>query len=164
VNSATPLFSPILLGGDATAAASATDGTLEARELFDLDLHARSVVFTDGAALSMRAAPPALDVVGWAWRAAGVPSIVVPRWRGDTTTTEIFLEEFYTQIKAGAAVDDALQRAATSVRAKEDTSAPYCWAGWMVLGPPERTEGAEKTGKNAGARTGNRKPHTEARR
>lgn len=147
VNSASPLFSPILLGGDATPPASAADGTLEARELFDLDLHARSAVFTDGATLSMRAAPAALDIVGWAWRAAGVPSIVVPRWRGDTTATEMFLEEFYKQLKKGAALDDALQRAATSVRTKEDTSAPYFWAGWMVLGPPERTERAEKTEK-----------------
>jgi CHAT domain-containing protein len=145
VNSASPLFSPLLLGGDANAAAPDRDGTLEARELFDLELHARAAVFTDGAALSMRAAAPALDTVRWAWRAAGVSSIVVPRWRGDPTATTMFLEEFYKQVKEGAAVDDALQHARATVRAKEEMRAPFYWAEWMLVGTPEKTE---RTGKS----------------
>jgi tetratricopeptide (TPR) repeat protein len=140
VNSASPLFSPLLLGGDASASAPDRDGTLEARELFDLELHARAAVFTDGAALSMRAAAPALDTVRWAWRAAGVSSIAVPRWRGDPTATPMFLEDFYKQLKEGAAVDDALQHARATVRRKEEMRAPFYWAGWMVIGTPERTE------------------------
>ncbi len=144
VNSASPLFSPILLGGEANATAIERDGILEARELFNLDLHARTVVFTDGAALSMRAAALSVDIVRWAWRAAGVPSVVVPRWTAEAAATTSLLEEFYTQIKAGAPADEAMQRARKAVRAREDTRAPVFWAGWMVLGPPERTE---RTGK-----------------
>ena len=93
MNSASPLFSAILLGSDGAATAPERDGMLEARELFDLDLHARFAVFTDGAALSMRAAAPTVDVVGWSWRAAGVPSIVVPRWAADPAATTLLLTD-----------------------------------------------------------------------
>jgi len=147
VNSASPLFSPILLGGDADATAPERDGTLEARELFDLDLHARVAVFTDGAALSMRASVTTVDIVGWAWRAAGVPSIIVPRWTTDPAATTVLLEAFYKELKAGITVDEALQRARAAVRAREDMQAPIFWAGWMLMGPPERTEKTEKAEK-----------------
>ena len=157
VNSASPLFSPILLGGEANATAIERDGILEARELFNLDLHARAVVFTDGAALSMRAAAPSVDIVRWAWRAAGVPAVVVPRWSADAAATATLLEEFYSQIKAGAAADEAMQRARNAVRARDDTRAPVFWAGWMVLGAPEKTDGAERTAKNASLTTEQRR-------
>ena len=147
VNSASPLFSPILLGGDANAATADRDGLLEAREVFDLNLHAGAVVFTDGAALSMRAAALALGVVRWAWRAAGVPAIVAPRWSADPAATKTLLNEFYKQIGEGQSVDDALRRAQTAVRARQETSAPYFWAGWMVVGAPERTKGEERAEK-----------------
>ena len=154
VNSASPLFSPVLLGGDAAATAPERDGMLEARELFDLDLHARFALFTDGAALSMRAAAPAAGVVRWAWQAAGVPTIILPRWAADPAATTVLLEEFYKQVKDGATVDEALQRARTAVRAREDMRAPIFWAGWMVIGPPEKTEKTEGTEKNAAANHG----------
>ncbi|HWK08417.1 MAG TPA: CHAT domain-containing protein, partial [Vicinamibacterales bacterium] len=143
VNGASPLFSPILLGGDGTATAD-RDGMVEARELFDLSLHARFAVFTDGAALSMRAAAPAAAVVQWAWRAAGVPAIIVPRWQTAPAAATALLEEFYKQVKEGIPIDAALQRARAAVRANEDTRAPIFWAGWMLLGPPERTEMTER--------------------
>ena len=139
VNGASPLFSPVLLGGDPAAVSSENDGVLEAREMFDLTLHARAVVLTDGAALSMRAAAPAIDVVAWAWRAAGVSSIVVPRWSASRESSAGLLEEFYTQIRGGASIEVALQRARAAIRAREDTHAPVHWAGWMLVGPPERT-------------------------
>jgi hypothetical protein len=144
VNSASPLFSPILLGSDAPATAADRDGLLEARELFDLDLHARFAVFTDGAALSMRAAAPTVEIVRWAWRAAGVPAIILPRWAADPAATTILLDEFYKRVKQGMSVDEALQRARDVVRSREDMGAPIFWAGWMLLGPPEKTERTEK--------------------
>ena len=96
---------------------------LEARELFDLDLHARAAVFTDGAALSMRAAAPALDIVRWAWRAAGVPSIVVPRWSGDAAATTVFLEDFYQQMKEEPRSRRAAARARDRAGERGDESA-----------------------------------------
>ncbi len=77
VNGASPLFSPMLLATDA-----ANDGALEAREIMNLDLHAGVAVLSDGASMTMRDAADEVGAVGWAWRAAGVPAIVLPRWAG----------------------------------------------------------------------------------
>ncbi len=65
VNGASPLFSPILLAPDA-----ANDGTLESREIMNLDLAARLAIFSDGAAMTMREAADEVPAVAWAWRAA----------------------------------------------------------------------------------------------
>ena len=75
VNGASPLFSPMLLARD-----PATDGTLEAREVMNLDLRADVAVLSDGGAMSMRDAADEVGMIAWAWRAAGVRNLVLPRW------------------------------------------------------------------------------------
>jgi CHAT domain-containing protein len=44
------------------------------------------------------------------------------------------LKELYARLKAGDVPEVALQSARATVRAGEDTRAPYFWAGWMVVG------------------------------
>jgi hypothetical protein len=100
----------------------------------NLTLRAAVAVFSDGAATSMRDSAPAAETIRWAWRAAGVPSIVISRWAGDDAAAAALLAEFYTRLTAGAAPDAALQGARAAVRAREDTRAPYFWAGWMAIG------------------------------
>ncbi len=136
VNGASPLFSPVLLTPDAAAAdASAdVDGVLEAREIMNLDLHARAVVFADSASTSMRNAAPGIDLVRWAWRAAGVPTIVLPRWATDDAQDHAMLKELYGRLRVGDAPDVALQAARTAIRSAEAMRAPFFWAGWMVVG------------------------------
>jgi CHAT domain-containing protein len=89
---------------------------------------------SDGAATSMRDAAAAADTVGWAWRAAGVPSIVMTRWAGDEAVGAAMLGDFHTRLKAGELPDAALQGARAALRAREETRAPYFWAGWMIIG------------------------------
>ena len=143
MNGASPLFSPILLAvepappveGSARIAQTAeNDGLLETREIMNLTLRAAVAVFSDGAATSMRDSAAAADTIGWAWRAAGVPSIVMSRWAGDDAAASAMLAEFYKGLKAGDTPDAALQGARAVVRAREETRAPYFWAGWMVIG------------------------------
>ena len=137
MNGASPLFSPLLLAADPAAGAeraSENDGVLEAREVMNLDLHARVVVMSDGAAASMRDGAAAAETVGWAWRAAGVPALVMPRWTGDATASTELLGEFHQRVHAGDAPDHALQAARAVVRARDETRAPYFWASWMVIG------------------------------
>jgi CHAT domain-containing protein/tetratricopeptide (TPR) repeat protein len=137
MNGASPLFSPLLLAADPAAGAERTaenDGVLEAREVMNLDLHARVVVMSDGAAASMRDGAAAAESVGWAWRAAGVPALVMPRWAVDGDPSTGLLGEFYQRVHAGDAPDRALQAARAVVRAREETRAPYDWASWMVIG------------------------------
>jgi CHAT domain-containing protein len=126
----------VLLSPDsAPADASADiDGVLEAREVMNLDLHARAVVFADSASTSMRNAAPGIDLIRWAWRAAGVPTIVLPRWATDDAQDRAILKELYGRLKAGDAPDVALQAARTAIRNGEATRAPFFWAGWIVVG------------------------------
>ena len=136
MNGASPLFSSILLSPDSATPdqPADNDGVLEMREIMNLDLHARVAVLSDGASASMRDAAPSADTVRWAWRAAGVPSIVLSRWSVDDAAVTSMLKELYARLKDGEAPDAALQGARAALRAREDTRAPYFWAGWMVVG------------------------------
>jgi tetratricopeptide (TPR) repeat protein len=136
INGASPLFSTALLTPDSPPSENVADvdGALEAREVMNLDLHAAATVFSDGTSTSMRNAAPAIDLVRWAWRAAGVPTIVLSRWATEDDQTVAMLKEFYGRVRAGDPLDVALQGARMAVRGREGTSAPYFWAGWMVVG------------------------------
>jgi hypothetical protein len=141
MNGASPLFSPLLLAVDPAPrdesgpdAARPDDGLLEAREIMNLDLRATVAVLSDGAATSMRDAAAAAATVRWAWKAAGVPSIVMTRWAGDEAVAAAMLGDFHTRLKAGERPDAALQGARAALRAREETRAPYFWAGWMIIG------------------------------
>jgi len=129
INGASPLFSPLLLAAD-----PANDAALEAREIMNLDLRARVVIMSDGSAMSMRESADEVGVVAWAWRAAGVPALVVPRWAVDEATATPFLVELHRRLRAGDRLEQALQSARTKVRSAGDTSAPFFWAGWMQVG------------------------------
>ena len=136
MNGASPLFSPILLSPDSVAPdpPADNDGVLEMREVMNLDLHARVAVLSDGASASMRDAGPSAETVRWAWRAAGVPSIVLSRWSVDDAALTSMLKELYARLKDGEPPETALQGARTAVRVGEDSRAPYFWAGWMAVG------------------------------
>lgn len=137
MNAASPLFSSILLTPESTdgAAPPDKDGVLEAREVMNLTLLPSITVFTDGASAAMRGAASAVDVVSWAWRAAGVPVLVLPRWASDEHTVNTILEALYTRLVNGGESSESALRAATSaIRSADETRAPYYWAGWQVVG------------------------------
>jgi CHAT domain-containing protein len=114
---------------------ASNDGALELREVMNLDSGARIVVFSDGAATSMRDGASAADVLQWGWLAAGVPSLLVARWSAPPTTGPTLLAEFHKQIASGARPADALRAAQALIRSSANTAAPIYWAGWMLLGP-----------------------------
>jgi CHAT domain-containing protein len=136
INGGSPLFSPILLASDPAASdpAAENDGVLEMREVMNLDLRARTTILSDGGTASRRGAAPSAGIVRWAWRAAGVPTLVLSRWETDPAESTAMLKELHAGLREGEVPEDALQRARAAVRAGEDTRAPYYWAGWMVVG------------------------------
>ncbi len=129
VNGASPLFSPMLLARD-----PATDGTLEAREVMNLDLRADVAVLSDGGAMSMRDAADEVGMIAWAWRAAGVRNLLLPRWSPDEPASDAFLKAVHDRLRAGDAADVAAQAARATVRSTRATAAPFYWAAWMVVG------------------------------
>lgn len=160
LSAASPLFSPILLAAPApvsvsadrgpsspipdpvrqpgdvapTAGASADDGRLDLREVFSLQAEASLVVLSDGAALSMAESAAALPVLDWAWRAATVRSLVLPRWGTDPEMTETFVSALHAAVRDGADPGTAVRAARQAVRARKGGAAPYFWAGWIAIG------------------------------
>jgi tetratricopeptide (TPR) repeat protein len=134
INGASPLFSPVLLAADPARQPDEDDGALEAMEVMNLTLQARVAIFTDGAATSMRDGASAADVVEWAWLAAGVPSVVFPRWTAEPAAADAFLGELHRRLLAGADPADAMLAARRALRVQPEWAAPYYWAGWIVLG------------------------------
>ena len=144
VNGASALFSPMLLAAPAPApapapastpaAGSVADAMLELREVFNLDLHARLTVLSDGGALSMRDAASELGIVQWAWRAAGVPWIVLSRWPSDDADREAIVRELQKEVRNGKSPDEALLAARQAVQRKPAWRAPFYWTGWIAVG------------------------------
>ncbi len=138
LDGANPLFSSILLTSESAEGEPPPDrdGVLEAREVINLAMHLHGgTVFTDGTNASMRGAASAIDVVSWAWRAAGSSSIVLPRWATDDQPAAAFLKAMYTNaVMEGDSVENGTRRAAADIRAEEATRAPYYWAAWQVIG------------------------------
>jgi hypothetical protein len=138
VNGASPLFSPAVLAGTArekTASfADSEDAVLEAREIMSMALKADVAVLSDGAAMSMRDAADDLATVQWAWRAAGIPTLVVARWPADEAASFAIVRELHRRLRAGAPADASLQAACAAVRAESATRAPFYWAGWLTIG------------------------------
>ena len=112
----------------------ANDGALEAREIMRLDLDATIAVLSDGATMTMRAAADEVGAVAWAWRAAGVPSLVLPRWAADVVVSTELLVAFLARLRAGDTPDVALQAARSPIRSRPKTSAPFYWASFMLVG------------------------------
>jgi hypothetical protein len=135
VNGASPLFSPMLTAGERSdQTLSANDAALEAREVMNMEIPASVVVFADGAAMSMRESADDAAIVQWAWQAAGVPSMVVPRWTVDQPAATELLTLLHARLRAGDSPSAALHAAASELRKRQGTSAPFYWAGWLLIG------------------------------
>jgi CHAT domain-containing protein len=91
-------------------------------------------ILSDASAMSMRDAADEASLVQWAWRAAGVPSLTMARWRTDTKAAEDLLAGFHQRLRAGEKPERALHAAQSAVRASEGRSAPFYWAGWVLIG------------------------------
>ncbi|HEY7501856.1 MAG TPA: CHAT domain-containing tetratricopeptide repeat protein [Vicinamibacterales bacterium] len=128
VNGASPLFSQMLLTPDAS-----NDGALESREIMNLDLAARVAIFSDGTAMTMREAADEVPAIAWAWRAANVRTVVMPRWTADEARSTEMLTELHARLRAGDTPEAAVQSARAKVRRSSAGAVPLQWAGWIVI-------------------------------
>jgi CHAT domain-containing protein len=130
INGASPLFSSTLLAPDPSH-----DGALEAREIMNLDLHARVAVVSDGSAMAMRDAADEAATVAWTWRAAGVPTLILRRWASDDALSNTFLADLHARLRAGDTPEIALHAARKKIREAKGGALPIQWAAWMLIGP-----------------------------
>ena len=133
INSAGPLFSPLLLAAAGEEEPTRGEPELEVRELFNLEPMAALVMFSDPAALSRRDGAASVAPVDWAWRANGAGTVIFRRWGGNDPAANEIIGRFYDSLRAGRSPVDALDRARTAVRNTEEGRAPAAWAGWLIM-------------------------------
>jgi tetratricopeptide (TPR) repeat protein len=136
LNETAPLFSFAALSSSAEAK---EDGTLEAREIFDLDLKADvAVISSSELAWPKAGAMRSMTGLTWAWSVAGCPAIVVSRWRPDESFDLVL--EFHR--RANSLWDSwrkeskakVWQSAVKQSLGREERRHPYFWAGFSILG------------------------------
>ena len=137
LNNASPMYSYLTLaeGGPND------DGLLEAWELMQLDLKAELAVLS--ACETARGRIGAGEgVIGFSWAMfiAGVPSTVVSQWKVESASTRDLMVNFHRSLISPAskqtrlAKSDALRHAALKLMRNPETSHPFYWAGFVLVG------------------------------
>jgi len=114
------------------------DGLLEAWELMQLDLKAELAVLS--ACETARGRIGAGEgVIGFSWAMfiAGVPSTVVSQWKVDSASTRDLMVNFHRALlsqQTRPTKTDALRQAALKLMRNPETSHPFYWAGFVLVG------------------------------
>jgi CHAT domain-containing protein len=138
VNNASPMYSHLALAGGGAG----EDGLLEAWELTRLDLKADLAVLSAcETARGRAAAGEGMIGLSWAMFLAGVPSIVVSQWKVESAGTRELMVNFHRALitpqgagKAGPAKTEALRSAALKLMKNPETSHPFYWAAFVLVG------------------------------
>src|SRR5262245_10569449 len=137
LNNASPMYSYLALAqGD-----KSEDGLLEAWELMQMDLKAELAVLSAcETARGRYGAGEGVIGLTWALFVAGVPSTVVSQWKVESASTRDLMLNFHRQLRAPAAPKtkvtkaEALRQAALKVMKNPETSHPFYWAGFVLVG------------------------------
>jgi CHAT domain-containing protein len=136
LNNAAPMYSHLVLAqGDRNE-----DGLLEAWELMQMDLKAELAVLSACETARGRfGAGEGMIGLSWALFVAGVPSTVVSQWKVESASTRDLMLSFHRQLRAPSAKArmtkaEALRQAALKVMKQAETSHPFYWAGFVLVG------------------------------
>lgn len=138
LDNASPMYSHLVLAaGDKNE-----DGLLEAWELMQLDLKADLAVLSACETARGRfGAGEGMIGLTWALFVAGVPSTVVSQWKVESASTRDLMVNFHRAIssppragKAKATKTEALRQAALKLLKNPETSHPFYWAGFVLVG------------------------------
>jgi len=138
LNNASPMYSYLTLaeGGPKD------DGLLEAWELMQLDLKAELAVLSACETARGRIGGGE-GVIGFSWAMfiAGVPSIVVSQWKVESAGTRDLMVNFHRSLispvgpkQTKTTKSEALRQAALKLMRNPQTSHPFYWAGFVLVG------------------------------
>jgi CHAT domain-containing protein len=137
LDDAAPLYSHLVLaGGDA-----GEDGLLEAWELMQMDLKADLAVLSAcETARGHFGAGEGMVGLTWALFVAGVPTTVVSQWKVESASTRDLMVSFHRRLQASDSAKtrtskaDALRMASIGLLRNPETSHPFYWAGFVLVG------------------------------
>jgi CHAT domain-containing protein/Tfp pilus assembly protein PilF/ketosteroid isomerase-like protein len=135
-----PMFSFLTLaqtGGDPNE-----DGLLEAREIINMDLHAKLAVLSAcQTARGWVGAGEGVIGMSWALFVAGVPTTVASQWKVDSASTTSLMIDFHRRLttrrvnaKSGEGKAEALRQAELGLLRSERYRHPFYWAGFVMIG------------------------------
>jgi CHAT domain-containing protein/Tfp pilus assembly protein PilF len=133
LNNTSPMYSHLALAGGGTN----EDSLLEAWELMQLDLHADLAVLSACETARGRiGAGEGMVGFSWAMFIAGVPSIVVSQWKVESAGTRDLMVNFHRGLLANARTSksEALRQAALKVMKNPETSHPFYWGAFVLVG------------------------------
>src|SRR5215204_5968909 len=134
VNNASPMYSHLALAGGGAG----EDGLLEAWELTQLDLKADLAVLSAcETARGRTAAGEGMIGLSWAMFIAGVPSLVVSQWKVESAGTRELMVSFHRGLISPTTKltkSEALRQAALKLLKNPETSHPFYWAGFVLVG------------------------------
>ena len=138
VDNASPMYSHLALAGGGAG----EDGLLEAWELTRLELKAELAVLSAcETARGRTAAGEGVIGLSWAMFIAGVPSIVVSQWKVESAGTRELMVNFHRGListpgagKPKPTKSEALRQAALKLLKNPETSHPFYWAGFVLVG------------------------------
>lgn len=134
LNNASPMYSYLTLTGGGPN----EDGLLEAWELMQLDLKAELAVLSACETARGRiGAGEGMIGFSWAMFIAGVPSIVVSQWKVESAGTRDLMVNFHRSLispSASKTKTGALRQAALKLMRDPETSHPFYWAGFVLVG------------------------------
>ena len=117
------------------------DGLLEAWELMQLDLKADLAVLSACETARGRfGAGEGVIGLTWAMFVAGAPATVVSQWKVESASTRDLMLGFHRQperrrsAKAKVTKAEALRQAALKLMKNPETSHPFYWAGFVLVG------------------------------
>jgi CHAT domain-containing protein len=141
LNNASPMYSHLVLSQVAQGDTN-EDGLLEAWELMEMDLRADLVVLSACETARGRfGAGEGVIGLTWALFVAGVPSTVVSQWKVESTSARDLMLGFHRRLMASSAginakatKAEALRQAALKLMKNPQTSHPFYWAGFVLIG------------------------------
>ena len=135
-----PMFSYLTLAQ--TAGDPNEDGLLEAREIINMDLHAKLAVLSAcQTARGWVGAGEGVIGMSWALFVAGVPTTVASQWKVDSASTTSLMIDFHRRLtmrpanpKLKETKAEALRQAALGLLRNERYRHPFYWAGFVMIG------------------------------
>lgn len=116
-----------------SAVASSDDGSLQTREILNMESPARLAILSRVSHLGNYST--AQICMTWSWFVAGTPAVVINSWEVQSLPTTIFMKEFHMGLQnPRLSKAAALQRSALLLRRSTEYSHPFYWSGFVLMG------------------------------